>query len=98
MIFFMKCEHDTMSLTVFRGISKKRWDGRHYRELLVGRTVACVVPMVFSILEVLLSFLWRPNQWIFKAVLCNSRADVVISLNSSLSTHTQTTFSVDNIS
>ena len=47
MIFFMKCEHDTMSLTVFRGISKKRWDGRHYRELLVGRTVACVVPMVF---------------------------------------------------
>ena len=87
MIFFMKCKHDTMSLTVFRGISKKRWDGRHYRELLVGRTVACVVPMVF-----------RPNQWIFKAVLCNSRADVVISLNSSLSTHTQTTFSVDNIS
>ena len=30
MIFFMKCEHDTMSLTVFRGISKKRWDGCHY--------------------------------------------------------------------
>ena len=30
MIFFMKCEHDTMSLTVFHGISKKRWDGRHY--------------------------------------------------------------------
>lgn len=23
MIFFMKCEHHTMSLTVFRGISKK---------------------------------------------------------------------------
>ena len=51
-----------------------------------------------SILEVLLSFLSRPNQWIFKAVLCNSWADLVIGLNSSLSSRTQTTFSVDNIS
>ena len=47
MIFFMTCEHHTMSLTVFCGISKKRWHGRHYREPLVGKTMACVVPMVF---------------------------------------------------
>ena len=96
MMFFMKCEHDTMSLTVFRGISKKRWDGRHYRELLVGRTVACVVPMVFLFSRCCFHFCGDQINGFSKQ--CNSRADVVISLNSSLSTHTQTTFSVDNIS
>ena len=48
---------------------------------------------------VLLSFSWRPKQSIFKPARRNSRIDVVIiGLNSSLSTRTRTTFSVDNIS
>ena len=92
MIFFMTCEHHTMSLTVFCGISKKRWHGQR---TVSGQDNGLCGAHGISIPEVLLSFLWRPNQWIFKAVWRNSQADLVIGLNSSLSTRTQTTFSVD---